>query len=106
MYGLGPYRIDYDTRTQQTVDQGYLPRQEVLKSSGAGVPTDLLVNPGWSIISGILYSDATCLSILSEPGREFKFVHHKHADSPLAIGWLGVGYTYFWQGDKIFCKYL
>lgn len=106
VYGLGDYRIDYDHRTRQTIDHGYLPRQEVLKSSGAGVPTDLLVDPDWSGISGILYSDATCSSIPSELGREFKFVHHKHADSPLRIGWLGVGHTYFWQGDKIICKYL
>jgi hypothetical protein len=101
VYPVGDYSFTIDVNTLETVRKGYQTRFQILKRSGAPVPTNAFLDPIYSGISGILYSNVALWAMPIIPGCEYLFIHNALADIPLEIGWLGTGKDCYKEGNNL-----
>ena len=101
LYPIGDHKVTIDTMKMEIIDEHYEARHEILKDSGSAVSTDTFLDPLYSRISGVLFSDVDITNIPSEPGREFLYIHNYHANVPMEKGWLKIGKDYWFQENQI-----
>ena len=101
LYPIGEHKVMIDTDKMEIINERYESRYEILKDSGSAVRTDTFLDPMYSRISGVLFSDVAITNISSEPGREFLFIHNYRADVPMDRGWLKTGRDCWVQNDRI-----
>jgi len=102
VYPVSDYQVTFNKETLQTISEGYRTRPEILKASGAPVPTNTFLNMANSGLSGALYSGAALWHMPSEPGSEMIYVHNSVASSRLPSGWLCSAREYYWEGNQLF----
>jgi len=88
VYPVGDLVVAIDPENHAVVSEGYQVRQEISKESGSPVSTNAFLDPTFSGISGLLYSDAALWDMPSYPGSEFLYIHNSVADNPLPSEWL------------------
>ncbi len=101
VYEIGPYTVRLDVKSGQIVDEGLTKREEIIKKSKSPVPTGFFVDPKYSSISGILYSNAGLLDFPDSSGDELLYLHNKIASVQLSDGWMGKGMDYWRDNDNI-----
>lgn len=104
VYPIGGYAVTIDTNSGEAISEGYQPRYEIVKESGAGVPTSAFLDPESSGVSGILYSNAALWNLPDKPGEEFLYIHNHAADVGLDLGWFGSGKDYYVEDDQLAMK--
>jgi hypothetical protein len=78
----GPY-ISLDPATAKPLDAGYLFRDAIKKSSGAGVPTGVFLLKEYGAVSALLCSRVNAANQPGEMGSDFQLVENCRASSPL-----------------------
>jgi hypothetical protein len=91
VYPTGDYSITIDVNTLKPVREGYQVRHEISKLSGFPVRTDAFLDPIYSGVSGILYSNAAIWDIPTIAGCEFLYIDNSIANIHLGHEWLGIG---------------
>lgn len=102
-----PFRdlnVIIDWESNKIVGEEYSYRPEVKKESGASVSTRVFLDPVFSGISGILFSNSDFLNHPPKIGKEFVFVHNPLASNPLPKGWLSVGREYEIKDNRLEVK--
>lgn len=103
VFPFGWPAVDIDVSSGKVVDLYYTHQSEVVKSSGAPVPTDTFESDSCSGVSAVLYSSADPLNLPSCKGSEFVLVHNPNATTPLPRGWIARGREYWKEGDLLRC---
>jgi hypothetical protein len=101
LYPVGDHKVTLDFENKEIIDEHFESRYEILKDSGSPVRTDSFLDPTYSRISGVLFSNVAITDIPIEPGREFLFIHNYHADLPIERGWIRTGKDYWFQDNRI-----
>lgn len=101
---IGSYMMMQNVETMQVAKNFYGYRKEIIKSSGAPVPTNIFPNPEYAGISAILFSNIDISNLPDKYGDDFGFFRNQIAINPLPAGWLKIGAEYRLEGNKIFKK--
>ncbi len=102
VYPIGEPKVKIDTMRMEIVEERYESRHEILKVFGSQVSTDSFVDPSYSGISGILYSDTTMINLPNDPDSKFLFVHNYLASVPMRKGWLKIGKDCWVDGNSLY----
>jgi type I restriction enzyme S subunit len=84
---VGPFAIQIDRRTMETVGSGHQYRPTVQKSSGSRVLTETFLDPRYSRISAILAADIDESAVIGST-KPMAIVHNPNAINPVPIGLL------------------
>ena len=85
-------------RVTRTMGDPYIEYRDCVKKKlGAGVATDVFLDPEFSHISAVLYGEADWVNPLNSPGADLKIVRNFMAVTPLPDGW-------FPAGDEYWCR--
>lgn len=99
LYPLGQHVIQFDPMQEEVVGEGYRLRATIQKKSGSEVPTDIFLDPGYSGISGVLYSLAACWDLPTRSVNDLLYVHNSVASTPLTNGWVKAGRDCWKEND-------
>lgn len=97
---LGSPKVYVDKKSGEIVGSGYQYRPYIEKESGAEVGSRSFVDGDYSILSGVLYSNAGIYNFRS-PGADFVYLHNPCAENPLPHGWLESGFEYWMDDDTL-----
>lgn len=98
---FGHYSVTIDFDSNEIVDQGYTYRAEIEKANRAKVSTRLFLDPEYSGISGILFSNSDLLNRPPKLGADLLYVHNPMANNRLPVGWLPTGREYWLESEKL-----
>ena len=98
---FGYEQFAIDRSSLEVVERSYTYQRETIKRSGEGVPTDVFLDPGYSMISALLYSSADEVNRPPSPGAEIVLVRNPLAAAPLPDAWLPVGWEYWVEGNAL-----
>ncbi len=71
-----------DTNTKEVVETFYQKRENVIKVSGAPVPTTAFLNPEFSFVSAVIHSGVDCANHPANLGEDFIILHNPIAAHP------------------------
>jgi hypothetical protein len=91
VYPAGDYSVIFDVNKLEIIREGYKIRDHISKSSGSAVPTNSFLDPKYSCITGILYSNAALWDMPTKPGCELLYIDNSVANIHLKPNWLGIG---------------
>lgn len=91
---FGATQLEIDTATGELGDEAYSYRPAIRKASGKAVATDVFLDPDYSGISAVIFSNANISNPPPSPGHDLVLVHNPKACVCLQRGWLGVGREY------------
>ncbi len=106
VYPIGDLEVIINTETMEIESEQYKPRFKIVKKSGADVDTNLFLDPSFSDISGVLYSSASIFDPIDHLGDDYLFIHNSVSERKADLGWLGLGYECYIDGDELFMKKL
>jgi len=98
---FGNYAIWVDPETNRIVKDGYTYREEIVKLSGNKVSTNIFLNPKYTGVSGILFSNLDISKPREKYGDDLLFFRNPIALNPLPAGWLKAGIEYRLEGKKL-----
>ena len=101
VFPIGYPTVTVDRETSDAVDFGFDLRSQLEKVSGTEIPTTGFTDDSLAIISALIYSRVDCANGPSRLGDDFICVHNPNARNPLPFGFLGRGFEYFAQADKL-----
>ncbi len=100
---FGEYTSIIDRDSSQVVGYTYPYRDQIVKESRAGVPTNIFLNSKYAGISGIIFSNDSLISMPKKVGEGLLFVHNPNARNRLSQGWLRAGCEY-WLDEQTLRK--
>ena len=103
VFPFGWPTVDIDVSSGEVVDSYYTHQPQVVKRSGASVPTDTFESNHLSPVSAVLYSAVDPLNCPASIGADFVLVHNPHATTPLRRGWIPRGREYWKEGEHLKC---
>jgi type I restriction enzyme S subunit len=101
---FGNYTIVVDRETNQIVKDGYHYRNDIIKSTGNRVSTDVFLSQEYAGISAILFSNIDISNLPEKFGDDLLFFRNPIALNPLLAGWLRRGIEYRLEGNRVFKK--
>ena len=101
LFPFGHEVIEISRTSGQVVGRRHEHRPDVIKQSGATVPTTGFETPGWSKISAVIHSPVDVFNGPKRIGSDFVIVHNPHAQNPLPLGFLKLGTEYWVEGESI-----
>ena len=104
VYPVGEHTVTIDTQKLVKVNEHYKYRNEVIKKNQSPVSTRVFLDPNYSGISGVLYSDAALWDLPKQTGSEFLYIHNYRAFTPMNKGWMKIGKEWWWEGDRLVVK--
>lgn len=100
---LGLPTVTINHQTGEIVSKNYAYRPNIEKKSGTKISTTTFLGSEYSVISGILYSNASVYN-LNDTKNDFVFLHNPNALNPLSKGWFKVGREYWVENENFKCK--
>lgn len=91
---VGDEYIRFDLKSGQFTDSGHQYRNQVMKSRGQSIPTDLFLDPAYAWLSAVLWSCVDPWNVPPTIGADFIVVHNPLALHPLPHGFINVGSAY------------
>lgn len=88
---IGPPSVRINTETHKIEDWGYAQRPNVFTVNDSPVSTEFFLDPQYSSISAVLFSEANFLISPAVARKNFLVIHNPTATNPLPKGWLGFG---------------
>ena len=88
VYPVGEPTVIIDAQKLEIISEQYKYRNEVIKVNQSPVSTRAFLDPTYSGISGVLYSDAALWDLPEQPGSEILYIHNYLADTPMKKGWM------------------
>ena len=96
-FGDITYTIDIDKNA--VINSYFQYRDSITKKSGSSVSTRAFLDPNYSGISGILYSNSNLWNLPPIFGSEFIFIHNPTAQNKIPHKWLPIGNEYWVEND-------
>jgi type I restriction enzyme S subunit len=87
VFALGPYAVQFDTRTFKTTGSGHQHRPVIKKPKGQPVPADTFFDKRFERISAILAADIDDTSVIGN-AKPMALIHNPNATVPVAPGLL------------------
>lgn len=87
---IGSQYVEFDRKSGDIVGGGFHHKESVTKTNGSAVPIDMFLNPNYSGISAVLYSNSDSCNRPDKNGSGFILVQNPLATNPVPPGWLGV----------------
>jgi len=94
VFPIGCLRLHLRGADFKVVGADHSYRATLRKVSGSRVDTDIFLNPDYSLLSAVLFSNRSVFGRPMQLGEEFILVHNPIAVNPLRFGWLGFGIEY------------
>lgn len=91
VYPIGDHQVIVDANKGEVIEQRLAIRRAIEKASGSLVSTQSFIDPSFSAVSGLLYSDVALTNQPKDQTQEFLFIHNSVAAAPMDNGWLGIG---------------
>lgn len=98
---IGNPVVTISRHTLEIISCGYTYKPSISKASGAQVPTTAFLDPEYSFISAVIYSDVDVLNHPQELGRALLLFHNPLAKNPLPLGFLKCGCEYWVENDEL-----
>lgn len=104
VFPFGSSYVTIDKNTTERVEEGYIHRAEITKSSGSPVSTTVFQDLRYAGISAILYCNH---DMFNRPPKEnvislgFSIVHNLLANNPVPHRWLPCGREFWIEGDQL-----
>ncbi len=98
---FGQYAVTVDFDSNKIVDQGYTYRAEIEKVSKEKVSTRIFLDPEYSGISGILFSNSDLLNGSQKLGADLTYLHNPMANNRLPAGWFPAGREYWMENNTL-----
>jgi hypothetical protein len=93
--------ITINRHTLEVIDSSYSYQDSLSKTSGTQIPTTSFLNPEYSGISAIIYSNVDVLNFPEELSHGLLLFHNPLARNPLPLGFLKRGYEYWVKDDEL-----
>ena len=103
---IGPPSVRINTATRKIEEWGYAHRPNVFTVNGSPVSTEFFLDPQYSSISAVLFSEANFLIDPTDARKNFLVIHNPIATNPLPQGWLAFGRECIprTEGDKLIAE--
>lgn len=92
---IGYMEVTINKLSGSTVGWHYQYRQEITRTSGSGVPTDLFLRDDYKGLSGVLFSYVDALNCPNQMGDDFIFIHNPKAQNAVPHEYFKLGTEYF-----------
>ncbi len=102
VYPVGKQIITLDTQKFEIISEQFEQRNEVYKENKSPVSTRCFLDPNYSGISGVLYSEAALWDLPESTGSDFKYIHNYLANSPMEKGWMKASNEWWWERDRLY----
>jgi type I restriction enzyme S subunit len=86
---IGSDYVTFDRLTGNIIDRGLKHQDSIKKNNGALISQDTFLNPDYSGISAILYSNVSLCNRTSKLGQDYLLIHNPIAKNPLPESFLG-----------------
>jgi hypothetical protein len=96
---FGNLAMDIDTKTGKAVETYYQYRPNVVKASGAAIPTTAFLSPEFSFVSAVIHSAVDCVNRPDILGEDFMILHN-----PTASGSRSLDSSIFYWCEQLFYR--
>ncbi len=102
VYPVGDLVVIMDPK-KGIISEQYKQRSEIVKENEAksSVSTRGFLDPIYSMISGVLYSNATLWNLPNQSDSVFLYIHNYLAENPMEKGWITIDKEWWWEGNNL-----
>jgi len=94
VFPIGNEYIQFDRKTMKPIGSGFHYKEAVTKANGTDIPIDIFLNPEFSGISAVIYSNSDCCNRPDAAGLDYVVVHNPMAKNPIKPGTFPIGTEY------------